>query len=154
MSFPDLTNELKDCLPELEGRLAANVALSEITWFRVGGPAQLLFTPADETDLAYFLARIPAELPVMVVGLGSNLLVRDGGIPGIVVRLGRGFAQTTVEPGDRLRIGTAVPDMQAARAAAKAGLTGLSFYRGIPGSIGGALRMTCPGWVSHPPYPR
>jgi UDP-N-acetylmuramate dehydrogenase len=141
MSFPDVIPDLKTRLPELRGRLAANVVLADITWFRVGGPAQVLFTPADEADLAYFLTNIPADLPVFVIGLGSNLLVRDGGVPGVVVRLGRGFAQTDIEPGHGLRIGAAVPDMQAARAAAKAGLSGLSFYRGIPGSIGGALRM-------------
>jgi UDP-N-acetylmuramate dehydrogenase len=141
VSFADLTADLKTRLPDLKGRLAANVVLADITWFRVGGPAQLLFTPADEADLAYFLGSIPADLPVIVIGLGSNLLVRDGGVPGVVIRLGRGFSQTAEEPGHRLRVGAAVPDMQAARAAAKAGLSGLSFYRGIPGSIGGALRM-------------
>ena len=141
MSFPDLTPELKTWLPDLRGRIAANVVLADITWFRVGGPAQVLFTPADEADLAYFLAGLPADLPVLVIGLGSNLLVRDGGVPGVVIRLGRGFAQAVAEPGHRLRVGAAVPDMQAARAAAKAGISGLAFYRGIPGSIGGALRM-------------
>ena len=141
MSFPDLTPDLTALVPELRGRMAANVVLADITWFRVGGPAQVLFTPADEADLAYVLSRLPADLPVLVIGLGSNLLVRDGGVPGVVIRLGRGFAQTAVEPGHRLRVGTAVPDMLAARAAAKAGISGLAFYRGIPGSIGGALRM-------------
>ena len=101
----------------------------------------MLFSPADEADLAYFLAHAPAELPVMVIGLGSNLLVRDGGVPGVVIRLGRGFADVTAEPGHRLRAGTAVPDQKLARAAAEAGISGLAFYRGIPGSIGGALRM-------------
>lgn len=141
MSFADLTGELRARLPDLRGRLSANVVLADVTWFRVGGPAQLLFSPADETDLAYFLASIPADMPVMVIGLGSNLLVRDGGVPGVVIRLGRGFSDVTEVEGHRLRVGAAVPDMQAARAAAKAGLSGLSFYRGIPGSIGGALRM-------------
>ena len=141
MSFPDVTLELKAGLPGLRGRLAANVALSDITWFRVGGPAQVLFTPADEADLIYFLKNKPADLPVVVVGLGSNLLVRDGGVPGIVIRLGRGFGDIKVEPGCRIRAGTVVPDVKAARAAAEAGIAGLAFYRGIPGSIGGALRM-------------
>ena len=90
MSFPDLSRELTARMPDLRGRLVANFDLSSITWFRVGGPAQLLFTPADEEDLAYFLSRTPADLPVTVIGLCSNLLVRDGGIPGIVIRLGRG----------------------------------------------------------------
>jgi UDP-N-acetylmuramate dehydrogenase len=107
----------------------------------VGGPAQVLFVPADAGDLAYFLANIPSGIPVAAIGLGSNLLVRDGGVPGIVIRLGRGFAQIAVEPGDRVRAGAAVPDARLARAAADAGIAGLAFYRGIPGSVGGALRM-------------
>ena len=141
MTFPDLSADLAARLPDLRGRLAAGTMLADITWFRVGGPAQALFTPADEADLAYFLANIPADLPVTVIGLGSNLLVRDGGIEGVVIRLGRGFANVTAEPGNRIRAGTAVPDVKVARAAAEAGVAGLAFYRGIPGSIGGALRM-------------
>ena len=141
MTFPDLSADLAARLPDLRGRLAAGTMLADITWFRVGGPAQALFTPADEADLAYFLTNIPADLPVTVVGLGSNLLVRDGGVPGVVIRLGRGFANITAEPGNRIRAGTAVPDVKVARAAADAGVAGLAFYRGIPGSIGGALRM-------------
>ena len=141
MSFPDLAGELAAALPELRGRLTANQPLADITWFRVGGPAQVLFTPADADDLVYFLRSIPADLPVFVIGLGSNLLVRDGGVPGVVIRLGRGFSEIKVEEGHRLRVGTAVPDVKLARAAADAGLSGLAFYRGIPGSIGGALRM-------------
>jgi UDP-N-acetylmuramate dehydrogenase len=141
VSFPDLVSDLAGSLPELRGRLAGNQSLAEITWFRVGGPAQVLFVPADADDLAYFLARIPSDLPVTVIGLGSNLLVRDGGVPGVVIRLGRGFAQIAVEPGQRIRAGAAVPDAKLARAAADAGIAGLAFYRGIPGAIGGALRM-------------
>ncbi len=109
MTFPDITADLTRRMPELRGRLAANVALADITWFRAGGPAQVLFTPADEADLAYFLKHKPSDLPVFVIGLGSNLLVRDGGVPGIVVRLGRGFAEIKVEPNHRLRAGTACP---------------------------------------------
>lgn len=141
MSFADLTSELSAQLPELKGRMKANALLSDITWFRVGGPAQLLFTPADESDLAYFLSHCPGDLPVTVIGLGSNLLVRDGGIPGAVIRLGRGFGAIAIEPGNRLRAGAAVPDVKLARAAADAGISGLEFYRGIPGCVGGALRM-------------
>ncbi len=132
---------LADALPELRGRLKADAPLSQITWFRVGGPAQYLFTPADEDDLAYFLNHAPAGLPVTIIGLGSNLLVRDGGVRGVVIRLGRGFGEIAVEDGHRMRAGTAVPDVRLARAAAEAGISGLAFYRGIPGSVGGALRM-------------
>jgi UDP-N-acetylmuramate dehydrogenase len=139
--LPDLTADLAARLPQLRGRISANVPLADITWFRVGGPAQVLFSPADEADLAYFLAGIPRDLPVFVIGLGSNLLVRDGGLPGVVIRLGRGFAQISIEDGNRVRSGTAVPDVKVARAAADAGIAGLAFYRGIPGSIGGALCM-------------
>jgi len=141
MSFPDITEELRACLPELRGRLRANAELAPITWFRVGGPAQVLFTPEDEADLAYFLKNIDPDLPVTVIGLASNMIVRDGGVPGVVIRLGRGFGNVTIEPGHRVRTGTAVPDVKVARAAADAGIAGLAFFRGIPGSIGGALRM-------------
>ena len=141
MSFPDLLADIPGWMPGLRGRVAGNVILADITWFRVGGPAQVLFTPADEADLAYFLAHLPAEVPVVPIGLASNLLVRDGGVPGVVVRLGRGFADIAVEPGHRLRCGAAVPDAKLARAAADAGIAGMAFYRGVPGSIGGALRM-------------
>ncbi len=142
MSFPDLSARLLPEMPELRGRLEVNQPLAPYTWFRVGGPAQLLFSPADESDLAYFLARLPRDIPVTVIGLGSNLIVRDGGVPGVVIRLGgKGFGEIEILPGQRLRVGTAVPDMKVARAAADAGLDGLAFLRGIPGSIGGALRM-------------
>lgn len=141
MSFPDITADLAARMPELRGRVLANQPLAPLTWFRVGGPAQVLFTPADEDDLAYFMARLPAEIPVMAIGLGSNLIVRDGGVPGVVIRLARGFGDAVVEEGHRLRAGAAVPDVKVARAAADAGIAGLAFYRGIPGGIGGALRM-------------
>ena len=141
MNFEDITNALRECVPELRGRLVFNAPLADITWFRVGGPAQVLFTPADEADLAYFLKQLSRGVPVQVIGLGSNLLVRDGGVPGIVIRLGRGFGEIKIEPGNRMRAGTAVPDVKLARAAAEASIRGFAFYRGIPGSIGGALRM-------------
>ena len=136
-----LLAELQSALPALRGRLTAGTRLADITWFRVGGTAEVMFSPADEADLVYLLSRVPRQVPVFVIGLGSNLLVRDGGVPGIVVRLGRGFSNVAIEPGNRLRAGTALPDVKVARAAADAGIAGLAFYRGIPGSIGGALRM-------------
>ena len=139
--FPDLVPELKARMPELRGRLLPNQPLSELTWFRVGGPAQVLFMPEDEADLASFLGALPAEIPVTVIGLGSNLIVRDGGVPGVVIRLGRGFGDVKVEPGARVRAGTGVPDVKVSRAAQEAGIAGLAFFRGIPGAIGGALRM-------------
>jgi UDP-N-acetylmuramate dehydrogenase len=141
VKFPDLVPSLAAQAPKLRGRLASNFPLADITWFRVGGPAQVLFTPADAADLAYFLSHVPPQDPVTVIGLGSNLLVRDGGVPGIVIRLGRGFADIAVETSQRLRAGSAVPDAKLARAAADAGIAGLAFYRGVPGSVGGALRM-------------
>jgi len=137
----DLENRLIADLPELRGRLKADAPLKDLTWFRAGGPAEVLYSPADEADLAYFLKTVPASVPVTVIGLGSNLLVRDGGIEGVVIRLGRGFGEVKVESGYRVRAGTAVPDVKVARTAAEAGIAGLSFYRGIPGGVGGALRM-------------
>lgn len=142
MIFPDITPAIRAAAPELRGRLLANAELAPLTWFRVGGPAQALFTPTDEADLAYLLAHLPDGIAITVVGLGSNLIVRDGGIPGLVIRLGgKAFGEIAVEEGDRLRAGTAVPDVKVARAAADASLDGLAFFRGIPGCIGGALRM-------------
>jgi UDP-N-acetylmuramate dehydrogenase len=128
-------------LPSVRGRLEADAPLAPLTWFRTGGPAEVLFTPADEADLAVFLAAAPAEIPVTVIGVGSNLLVRDGGVPGVVIRLGRGFGGLAVEEGVRVRAGAAVPDVRVARFAADNGIDALTFLRGIPGTIGGALRM-------------
>src|SRR3954452_21081208 len=141
MTFPDITPELKAAMPELRGRLLANAPLGPLTWFRVGGPAQILFTPADEDDLAYFLVHLPGELSVYVVGVGSNLIVRDGGMPGVVIRLSpRGFGETTAD-GDIVSAGTAALDKRVAEMAAAANVSGLEFFFGIPGTIGGALRM-------------
>jgi UDP-N-acetylmuramate dehydrogenase len=140
MSFPDISAGLRASMPKLRGRLIANQSLAELTWFRVGGPAQILFMPEDEDDLGYVFAHLPPEIPISVVGLGSNLIVRDGGVPGVVIRLGRGFGDIAID-GFNLSAGAAVPDVKVARAAQEAGLSGLSFLRGIPGSIGGALRM-------------
>jgi UDP-N-acetylmuramate dehydrogenase len=141
MSFPDIIPQLRANTVDIRGRLLANQPLRELTWFRVGGLAQVLFMPEDEADLAYFLAGLAGDVPVTVIGLGSNVIVRDGGVPGVVVRLGRGFNDIAVEEGNRIRAGAAVPDVKVARAAQEAGIAGLSFLRGIPGAIGGALRM-------------
>src|SRR6202790_2116099 len=141
MTFADITADLKAAMPELRGRLLANQSLAELTWFRVGGPAQVLFTPSDEDDLAYFLEHLPAELPVYVVGVGSNLIVRDGGMPGVVIRLSpRGFGETSAS-GDTVSAGTAALDKRVAEVAAAADISGLEFFFGIPGTIGGAPRM-------------
>jgi UDP-N-acetylmuramate dehydrogenase len=140
-TFPDITPDLKAAMPELRGRLLANQSLAELTWFRVGGPAQILFTPSDADDLAYFLANLPDALPVYVVGVGSNLIVRDGGMPGVVIRLSpRGFGEASAE-GDIVSAGTAALDKRVAETAAAANIGGLEFFFGIPGTIGGALRM-------------
>jgi len=140
-SFPDITPELKAAMPKLRGRLLANESLAPLTWFRVGGPAQVLFTPADENDLAYFLKHLPEPLPLYVVGVGSNLIVRDGGMQGVVIRLApRGFSETSTY-GDVVTAGAAALDKRVAETAAAANLAGLEFYFGIPGTIGGALRM-------------
>lgn len=139
--FPDLTADLKARMPELRGKLEANAPMAPLSWFRTGGPAQVLFTPVDENDLASFLARLDRSIPVLVVGLGSNLLVRDGGFEGVVIRLAKGFTDIAVEPGNRVRAGAGAADVKVARTAAEAGIAGLSFLRGIPGTIGGALRM-------------
>ena len=141
MSFPDIVPALKTRMPELRGRLLANQSLEELTWFRVGGPAQAFYMPQDENDLVYFMQNLAAEIAVTVIGAGSNLIVRDGGVPGVVARLGRGFNEIKVEEGHRVVAGTAMLDVMVARAAQAAGIAGLAFYSGIPGSIGGALRM-------------
>lgn len=142
MSYPDLLPQFAAWIGEVRGRLIPNQLLSEVTWFRVGGPAQLFFTPADEADLAYFLKNLPAEIRVTVIGLGSNLLIRDGGIDGVVIRLsGKAFGQIEVLDDHKIRVGTSLPDVKVATAAAEAGIDGLTFYRGIPGGIGGALYM-------------
>lgn len=141
MSFPDITGELRARTPALRGAFEANAPMAPLSWFRTGGPAQVLFTPADDDDLACFLQAVPAEVPVLVVGLGSNLLVRDDGVAGVVIRLGKGFADVAVEEGQRIRAGAGAPDVKVASTAAKAGIAGLTFFRGIPGSIGGAIRM-------------
>jgi UDP-N-acetylmuramate dehydrogenase len=127
-------------LPAVRGRLSENAALAGITWFRVGGPAEVMFRPADRDDLLAFLAAKPADVAVTVIGVGSNLLVRDGGIPGVVIRLGRGFADIEID-GTTVQAGAAALDVNVARTAAEAGVAGLEFLVGVPGTVGGALRM-------------
>jgi UDP-N-acetylmuramate dehydrogenase len=127
-------------LPAVRGRLDANAPLGRHTWFGVGGPAELLFQPADRDDLAAFLAALPAAVPLTAIGGGANLLIRDGGVPGVVIRLGRGFADVAAE-GGAITAGAAALHLNVARFAAEAGLGGLEFLSGIPGTIGGGLRM-------------
>ena len=137
-----LVDDLRARAPDLRGRLAAEVALAPFTWFRVGGPAEALVSPADEDDLAYLLKRLPPETPVTVIGVASNLIVRDGGVRGVVIRLGgKAFGAIETTADCRVVVGAAALDAQVARAAAEAGIDGLAFLRGVPGSLGGALRM-------------
>jgi UDP-N-acetylmuramate dehydrogenase len=128
-------------LPEVRGKLIENASLADITWLRVGGPAQVLFLPADAADLARFLAETPRDIDVRVLGACSNTLVRDGGLPGVTVKLTPAFGKVEALEGSRIRAGAAALDKMVAKAAAKAGISGLEFYVGVPGAIGGALRM-------------
>jgi UDP-N-acetylmuramate dehydrogenase len=134
-------------MPPVRGRLTANAPIGPMTWFRVGGPAEVLFRPADEADLADFLRALPGGIPVTVIGVASNLLVRDGGIPGVTIRLGRGFAEIAAE-GDAVRAGAGALDLNVALAAAEAGVAGLEFLSGVPGTIGGGLRMNAGAYGS------
>ncbi len=142
MSRRGIAAEIAALAPDLRGRLSADAPLAPFTWFRVGGPAEALFSPADEDDLAYFLKSLPREIAVTVIGVGSNLIIRDGGIRGVVIRLGgKAFGAIETTPDWRVIAGAAALDAQVARAPAEAGIDGLAFLRGVPGSIGGALRM-------------
>ena len=134
-------------LPKPRGRLTANAAIGPLTWFHVGGPAEMLLRPADQEDLAEFLRQLPSEIPVTVIGVGSNLLVRDGGIPGVVIRLGRGFAGIAPDD-DRVRAGAGALDLNVALTAAEAGIGGLEFLSGIPGTVGGAFRTNAGAYGS------
>lgn len=129
-----------ESLPPLRGRLQANAPLAPFTWFRVGGPAEALVRPADEADVAQFLRALPLEIPVHVIGACSNLIIRDGGLPGVVIRLARGFSTISAEA-DGIVAGAAALDLTVAEHAAVAGLSGVEFLSGIPGSIGGAVVM-------------
>ncbi|HTT78850.1 MAG TPA: UDP-N-acetylmuramate dehydrogenase [Stellaceae bacterium] len=134
-------------LPPARGRLVANAPIGPLTWFRVGGPAEVLFRPADRADLADFLAALPADVPVTVIGVGSNLLVRDGGVKGVVVRLGRGFADIAAEDAE-IRAGAGALDLNVALTAAEAGIAGVEFLSGIPGTVGGGFRTNAGAYGS------
>ncbi|WP_026481219.1 UDP-N-acetylmuramate dehydrogenase [Ahrensia sp. 13_GOM-1096m] len=137
-----LLERLRPLLPDLRGRMTPDAPMSAVTWFRTGGRAEVLYQPADEDDLAMFLAALPDDVPVLVVGVGSNLMVRDGGLKGVVIRLSaRGFGSIETVGDTQIKCGTAVPDKMLASAARDASLGGFHFYHGIPGAIGGALRM-------------
>jgi UDP-N-acetylmuramate dehydrogenase len=140
MAAQHITKDLIDRLPKVRGRYSANVSLDKVTWFKVGGPAEVMFRPADANDLKFFLSTRPFDVPVTIIGVGSNLLVRDGGVPGVVIRLGREFA--VIKAIDNfLQVGAGALDINVALAAEQAGLGGLEFLSGIPGTIGGGLRM-------------
>ena len=137
-----LLEALSDVFEGLRGRVSADAPMADVTWLQVGGPARILFQPADADDLAALLQKLPSDIPLMTVGVGSNLLVRDGGIPGVVVRLSaKGFGQTNQLTETRIEAGAACPDKRLAAAAHYAGIGGFHFYHGIPGTVGGALRM-------------
>jgi UDP-N-acetylmuramate dehydrogenase len=138
---------LIDRLPPVRGRMSEGAPLAAVTWFRAGGPAEVLFRPADVEDLASFLARRPEDVPVTVIGVASNLLVRDGGVEGVVVRLGRSFVDVRAS-GAEVRVGAGALDLNVSIAARDAGLAGLEFLSGIPGTIGGALRMNAGAYGS------
>lgn len=140
-------SSLIDRLPAVRGRYTENAPLGPVTWFRVGGPAEVMFRPADTDDLAAFLAARPGDVPVTVLGVGSNLLVRDGGVPGVVVRLGRSFARIEMV-GDQANVGAAALDLNVALTARDAGVGNLEFLCGVPGTIGGALRMNAGAYGS------
>ena len=128
-------------LPRLEGQSERGGSLADFIWFRTGGPAEWLVRPASVEDLAEFLRRLDPAVPVLPVGVGSNLIVRDGGVPGVVVRLPKGLASVKVEPGQRIRAGGGAMGITVASKARDAGISGLEFLRGIPGTAGGAVRM-------------
>lgn len=140
MSTPGHHTPLIDRLPKVRGKLREGAELAKVTWFQVGGPADVMFRPADEADLSAFLKGKPDNMPVTVIGVGSNLLVRDGGIRGVVIRLGRPFTDAVSKDGD-LHVGAGALDLNVAQVAQQAGISGLEFLSGIPGTIGGALRM-------------
>ncbi|MDE2228985.1 MAG: UDP-N-acetylmuramate dehydrogenase [Alphaproteobacteria bacterium] len=143
----DRQSRLIERLPRARGRLTENAPLAQLTWFRVGGPAEVMFRPADLDDLADFLAAKPKDAPVTVIGVASNLLIRDGGVPGVVVRLGRSFVEIKAA-GEEIVAGAGALDLNVALAACEAGIAGLEFLSGIPGTVGGGLRMNAGAYGS------
>lgn len=141
MALPAEKMSLLDRLPKVKGRMRENARLDKVTWFQVGGPADVLFKPDDEEDLMAFLANTPEDIPVFALGVGSNLLVRDGGFRGVILRLGRKFVGMEVLDNNQIRVGAGALDLNVSKFAAENGLSGAEFLSGIPGSIGGALRM-------------
>lgn len=141
------SHRLLDRLPPVHGRITENASLAALTWFRVGGPAEILFRPADVQDLAAFIAATPTNVAVTVIGVASNLLIRDGGVPGVVIRLGRGFAEIAIDGSDVIA-GAGTLDLNVALTAREAGIAGLEFLSGIPGTVGGGLRMNAGAYGS------
>ena len=141
MDSSNLIDKLSELMPKLHGKMRANVDLSKLTWFRVGGPAEILFKPAGIEDLIYFLQNCPNEIPITVLGATSNLLVRDGGIKGVVIRMGRAFAEIKKLDENSIYVGAATLDINVANFCAEIGAGGLEFLSGIPGTIGGGLKM-------------
>jgi len=140
MAVKHSPDRLIDRLPSVRGRLQENADLGKLTWFRVGGPAEVFFRPADREDLKAFLMELPEDIPLTVLGVGSNTLIRDGGIPGVSLRLGDGFSDIEID-GQSIRAGAGTPNLKLANAARDYELTGLEFFSGIPGALGGSIRM-------------
>ena len=143
MTVPSTQETLLDRLPQVRGRYSEHVGLDKTSWFRVGGPAEVLFKPADMEDLQTFLKTCPSDIPVMVIGVASNMIIRDGGIKGVVIRLGRDFAQMKLDENDPtlIHVGAAALDGNTAIFAQKNSVAGLEFLSGIPGTIGAGIRM-------------
>lgn len=143
-----MTDSLMNRLPQVRGRLTERADIGSNSWFRVGGPAEILFRPKDCEDLSAFLAACPTDIPITVLGVCSNMIIRDGGIKGVVIKLGRDFAEIEHDKNGILTAGAAALDMNVAQYAAREGLGGLEFLSGIPGTIGGALRMNAGAYGS------
>ncbi len=147
MVGPVCQNNISDFSYQGRGKLDYDAPLAKLTWFRTGGKADMLFTPKDEKDLSEFLKILPREFPVLALGIGSNMLIRDGGIEGVVIRLGKNFSNITLDE-NSIIVGSGTPDIFVARAAMEAGIAGFEFLRGVPGTIGGALKMNAGAYGS------